>query len=108
VSTFVDALASMHVAYAQALATTKLDRGERPHRLLPTRRTLLSVIELIAQRARRGGPNALRSAMWEAIERYYVQRTDPADRPVLTRQLDAHGLDERMLVLEAMQPAEGA
>lgn len=108
VGTFVDALASMHVAYAQALATTKLDRGERPDRLPPTRRTLLSVIELIAQRARRGGPDALRSAMWEAIERYYVQRTHPADRSVLTRQLDAHGLDERMLVLEAMQAAEVA
>jgi hypothetical protein len=105
VRTFSDALASMHVAFTHALATSRLEPGGHAARHVPTRRTLIWVLDLIAQRVRRGGAAALEPAMWEAIERYYVDRTHPSDRSTLYRQLDAHGLDVRMLALAARAPA---
>jgi MoxR-like ATPase len=105
VRTFTDALASLHVAFTHALAASHLEPRGHAARHAPTRRTLISVLDLIAQRVRLGGAVALEPAMWEAIERHYVGPTHPSDRTTLIRQLDAHGLDERMLVLGARAPA---
>ena len=58
----------------------------------PTRRALLSVLDLLERSIADGA--SLPRAMARALDRYYVARVTPGpEREALTRLMEAHGLD---------------
>ncbi len=87
----LDQIARFHVAADEALRVEGSGLGVSST-AAPTRRALLSVLDLLERSIADGA--SLPRAMARALDRYYVARVAPGpEREALTRLMEAHGLD---------------
>jgi midasin len=101
----LDRVARFHVGAVEAL---RAETHGLSSIALPTRRALLSVLDLVAMLVGEG--SALLAAVAEALSRYYLERLPRGpEREAVTQLIEAHGFVEGELpAAEAAEAAEAA